>query len=55
MLNNPDQRIPLSAGCELLEATARKTACPTLGLEMAQVHREFDFETIIDPERSKHR
>ncbi|WP_233855708.1 AraC family transcriptional regulator [Paraburkholderia sp. HD33-4] len=45
-LANPEQRIPVSAGCQLLEASARETKCPTFGLQMAELRQDFDFGVV---------
>ncbi|TDN57839.1 AraC family transcriptional regulator [Paraburkholderia sp. BL10I2N1] len=40
-LANPDDHVPVSAACRLLELTAQKAKCPTLGLRMAETRQQF--------------
>jgi AraC-like DNA-binding protein len=40
-LANPDDRVPASAACELLELTAEKASCPTFGLQVAETRQKF--------------
>ena len=42
-LVNPEQRIPVSAACKLLEISAERSGCLTLGLEMAESRKKPDF------------
>lgn len=46
MLANPEHRIPITAVCELLEATARAASCPTFGLQLAEARQQLDFGVI---------
>ena len=45
-LTNPDLRIATSSVATLLEESARKSACPTFGLEMAESWRMSDFGAV---------
>jgi AraC-like DNA-binding protein len=45
-LANPDDRIPADGACKLLEITAEKASCPTLGLQMAQTRQQFGSGVI---------
>ncbi|HEX4780534.1 MAG TPA: AraC family transcriptional regulator [Usitatibacter sp.] len=45
-LSNPDLRIPTAAVIALLEESARKSGCDTLGLRMAESWRMSDFGAI---------
>lgn len=45
-LANPDARIPADNACRLLEATAEKAACPTVGLLIAQTRQRFGSGVI---------
>ncbi|HEY2628128.1 MAG TPA: AraC family transcriptional regulator [Usitatibacter sp.] len=45
-LSNPDLRIPTLSVVALLEESARKSKCPTFGLEMAESWRISDFGAI---------
>ncbi|MGF6603567.1 AraC-like DNA-binding protein [Paraburkholderia sp. GAS448] len=40
-LANPDDRIPADGACRLLETTAERASCPTLGLQIAQTRQQF--------------
>ncbi|CAM2162904.1 HTH-type transcriptional regulator VirS [Paraburkholderia sacchari] len=40
-LANPDGRIPVAAACRVLELTAEKASCPTIGLQMAETRQKF--------------
>jgi AraC-like DNA-binding protein len=40
-LANPDDRISADGACRLLEITAEKASCPTLGLQIAQTRQQF--------------
>src|SRR5262245_33350333 len=46
VLTDLDHRIPIAAVCQLLEVAAASAACPTFGLEMADVRQPFDFGTL---------
>jgi AraC-like DNA-binding protein len=46
MLANPEQRIPIDATCELLEATAQMASCATFGLQLGEMRQELDFGVI---------
>ncbi len=45
-LANPDERIPADGACRLLEATAEKASCSTLGLQIAQTRQQFGSGVI---------
>lgn len=45
-LANPDDRVPVSACCRLLELTAEKAACPTFALQMAETRQRFGTGVI---------
>jgi AraC-like DNA-binding protein len=45
-LANPDDRIPADGACRLLETTAQKASCPTLGLQIAQTRQQFGSGVI---------
>jgi AraC-like DNA-binding protein len=45
-LANPDNRIPAAAACRLLEMTAERIACPTLGVQIAETRRQFGSGVI---------
>jgi AraC-like DNA-binding protein len=45
-LAQPDLRIPAQAVAELLEVSAARAACPTLGLRMAESRRLSDFGEV---------
>jgi len=45
-LGTPDFRIPISAACRLLELSAARAQCPTLGLEMAQLRQKSDVGVL---------
>jgi len=45
-LSNPDLRIPVASVVRLLEASARKSGCDTVGLQMAESWRMSDFGAI---------
>jgi AraC-like DNA-binding protein len=45
-LANPDERIPADGACRLLEATAAKASCSTLGLQIAQTRQQFGSGVI---------
>ena len=40
-LANPDERISAAAACRVLELTAKKASCPTIGLQMAETRQKF--------------
>ena len=40
-LANPDDRIPASAACRLLERTAEQASCPTFALRIAETRQTF--------------
>ena len=41
-LGTPDFRIPVSAACRLLDLSAARAHCPTVGLEMAELRQKSD-------------
>ncbi|SAL81886.1 AraC family transcriptional regulator [Caballeronia arvi] len=43
VLPNLEQRIPITAVCQLLESAASSAKCPTFGLEMADTRQPLDF------------
>ncbi len=45
-LADPEQRIPLTAVVELLEASAEASACPTFGLRMAETRQLSNFGVV---------
>lgn len=45
-LTDPDLRIPAQAVADLLEASAARADCPTLGLRMAESRRLSDFGAV---------
>jgi AraC-like DNA-binding protein len=45
-LTQPDLRIPAQAVAELLEVSAARAGCPTLGLRMAESRRLSDFGAV---------
>ena len=46
LLGTPDYRIPASVACRLLEISAIRAACPTFGLEMAELRQKNDSGVI---------
>lgn len=46
LIGNPDQRIPVSAACALLEMSAERSKCHTFGLEMAELRSRRDVGAI---------
>ena len=46
VLTNPEDRIPISAACQLLELTAQKASCPALGLRIADTRQQFGTGVI---------
>jgi len=45
-LANPEGRIPATAGCQLLEVTALKASCPTLGLQIAETRQQLGVGVV---------
>lgn len=45
-LANPNDRVPVSAACQLLEITAEAASCPTFGLMIAETRHHFGFGVI---------
>jgi AraC-like DNA-binding protein len=45
-LLHPDQRIPVSSACRLLEISAQRSGCSTFGLEMAELRQKFDVGAV---------
>jgi AraC-like DNA-binding protein len=46
LVSNPDLRIPVLSVVQLLETSARESACATFGLEMAESWRMSDFGAV---------